>query len=98
MIQIRRNLFETNSSSTHSLTMCTEADWLNWERGNIVYDEWLEVFISKKQAEEKMKETIDGHRYFFSPEKYFDYVKDNLGYDTFTKRFRGIIAFGYNNC
>ena len=27
MIKIRRNVFETNSSSTHSLTMCTKEDY-----------------------------------------------------------------------
>lgn len=27
---IRQNVFETNSSSTHSITMCTKTDFENW--------------------------------------------------------------------
>ena len=30
MIQIRRNVFETNSSSTHSITMCMKNDYDLW--------------------------------------------------------------------
>lgn len=28
MIRVRQNTFETNSSSTHSITMCTESDYM----------------------------------------------------------------------
>lgn len=30
-IQIRHNIFETNSSSVHSLTMCDLAEWNDWQ-------------------------------------------------------------------
>lgn len=29
--QIRRGVFETNSSSCHSLTMCSEKEYEKWE-------------------------------------------------------------------
>lgn len=35
--QIRKGVFETNSSSTHSLTMCLKSDFDKWENG----DAWL---------------------------------------------------------
>jgi len=31
--QIRRSVFETNSSSTHSITMCSNTDFEKWENG-----------------------------------------------------------------
>lgn len=34
--QIRRGVFETNSSSTHSLTMCTKAEYDKWRNGEVL--------------------------------------------------------------
>ena len=38
--QIRRGVYETNSSSTHSLTMCSEEEFEQWENGELLFDEW----------------------------------------------------------
>lgn len=35
MLQIRRNVFETNSSSTHSITMCSKDDYDRWSSGEV---------------------------------------------------------------
>ncbi len=35
MIQIRRSVFETNSSSTHTLTMCDDSTYQAWEAGKV---------------------------------------------------------------
>lgn len=37
MFKIRKGLFETNSSSTHSLTMCTKEDYGKWEKGEVYF-------------------------------------------------------------
>ena len=34
--QIRKNVFETNSSSTHSITMCMKSDYDKWENGELL--------------------------------------------------------------
>lgn len=39
MLQIRRNVFETNSSSTHSITMCSKDDYDRWARGEVYLNE-----------------------------------------------------------
>ena len=39
MIKIRQGVFETNSSSTHSLTMMMKEDYLRWKDGNYMYTE-----------------------------------------------------------
>lgn len=33
--QIRRGVFETNSSSVHSITMCTKNEFDEWKNGNL---------------------------------------------------------------
>lgn len=39
MLQIRRNVFETNSSSTHSITMCSKDDYDRWDSGEVYLNE-----------------------------------------------------------
>lgn len=36
-IQIRRGVFETNSSSVHSLTMCAVDEFQKWKNGEILF-------------------------------------------------------------
>lgn len=38
MFKIRRNVFETNSSSTHTITICSEEDYKGWEEGKYYWD------------------------------------------------------------
>lgn len=37
MLQVRRNVFETNSSSSHSITMCMASDYEAWMNGELYY-------------------------------------------------------------
>lgn len=66
--QVRRGVFETNSSSTHSLTMCSEEEFEAWKRGEVLFQEYgNENFISatklsehdKKMAQEDYEENKD---------------------------------------
>jgi hypothetical protein len=56
MISVRRNVFETNSSSTHSITMCSEDEYNKWKNGELLYERWEETFYTKNQIIEKAKE------------------------------------------
>lgn len=38
MKQIRLGIFETNSSSTHSIVICTDEEFEKWKNGELVYD------------------------------------------------------------
>ena len=38
MRQVRRGLFETNSSSTHSLTVCSKDEYQRWKDGKLLFD------------------------------------------------------------
>ena len=58
--QIRRNIFETNSSSTHSLIICSEEEFKAWEKGEIYFDEYgKEKFISNTGLNEYDKEMAE---------------------------------------
>lgn len=43
--QIRKCVFETNSSSVHSLTICDADTFKKWENGELLFDEWSRKFI-----------------------------------------------------
>ena len=45
MKQIRRSVFETNSSSTHSLTICTEDEFDKWLAGKVMFDTYDEKLV-----------------------------------------------------
>jgi len=55
--QIRFGVFETNSSSTHSLTMCSSEDYGKWKKGELIFDRECDELVPitdevKKQIEE----------------------------------------------
>ena len=52
--QIRRGVFETNSSSVHSLTMCTQSDYDRWKNGELIYDYWKDKLISLDDTDHMM--------------------------------------------
>ena len=54
MISIRRNVFETNSSSTHSITMCTQSDFDKWKNGELYWNRWGQKFITKEEYESEL--------------------------------------------
>ena len=52
-IQIRPGVFETNSSSTHSLVICTKEQYEKWKNGDLLWNGWDDKFITKEEVEEK---------------------------------------------
>ena len=44
---IRRGVFETNSSSTHSLVVVSAKEYEDFKKGKLVYDYYGEKLISK---------------------------------------------------
>lgn len=58
MKTIRRNVFETNSSSTHSITMCMEGDYEKWKNGELYYLEDSDKFVNKEQRDIILKKLV----------------------------------------
>ena len=96
---IRCGVFETNSSSVHSLTICTEAEYEAWQDGSMVYDDWGNELIPRDEVEEGY-EVDNNDRYFDIPDAWFDKQGLENYYDTFNREYttpngEKIRAFGY---
>lgn len=74
--QVRLNVFETNSSMTHSLTMCTDSEYRKWEDGEFYWNKWDECFESVEEVDKKLKK--DEYNY----DDYDDFLRNN-GYCTY---------------
>lgn len=61
--QIRRGVFETNSSSTHSLTMCSKEEYDKWVRGELVYDRYDEKLV-KINNEFTESDKVEAEKYY----------------------------------
>ena len=55
---IRRNTFETNSSSTHSITMCKESDFDKWKNGELYFCQDNGEFYDEEGRTKIIKEQI----------------------------------------
>lgn len=53
--QIRYNVFETNSSSVHSITICSSDEYSKWKKGEL-YKQWHEnAFLTRDEIIENLK-------------------------------------------
>lgn len=80
IFQIRPNVFETNSSSTHSLNICTEKEYDDWKNDSRIY--FCEnVPRDEKQfiTEDELKQLLDKWNERFDEE-------DKLSIDTFFEK------------
>lgn len=92
-IKIRRNVFETNSSSVHSLTFCTDSEFEQWKRGEFVYDYWADKLIPISD----MDHNCDEDRYY-AYNQFFN--NDNSYLESFWNDYTTpsgdkVVAFGY---
>lgn len=53
MINVRMNVFETNSSSVHTLVMCDQNDFEKWIDGKLYLDIYEDDFVTFEVAQEK---------------------------------------------
>lgn len=105
MKQIRNQVFETNSSSTHSITICTEDEYEMWKRGEVYWCRWNETFVSKEDVEEGFNKNKgrydDFNDYLYEGGLYtFDRYNNDMEMETYEEHYQTksgdkIIAFGY---
>lgn len=67
--QIRKGVFETNSSSTHSLVMCLKSDFDRWERGEVLLFTGGEYCYPKDHAPQK--------NHFYTKEQAWEFEKSS---------------------
>lgn len=51
--QIRRGVFETNSSSTHSISITTKKMFNDWKKGKVKYNRWADIWLQAEELTEK---------------------------------------------
>lgn len=54
MIKIRYGVFETNSSSTHSLILCSDEEYKAFERHQLYYNYWKHCFMTREEVHEQI--------------------------------------------
>lgn len=96
MEQVRQGIFETNSSSTHSLTMCTGSDYEKWKNGELIYDYYNDELVPVTDKIRELKE--DGDDEYVTYENFQDWSYMDL--ESFESRFttpggEEVVAFGY---
>jgi hypothetical protein len=92
-LKIRQNVFETNSSSVHSFTFCTDSEFEQWKRGKLIFDGWENKLIPISD----MKHDCDEDRYYTYNQFFEGYAFE---YETFwdnctTPSGDKVVAFGY---
>lgn len=102
-IQARRGVFETNSSSVHTITLCTDSDFEAWKNGTKIYDRYAEALIDctaeindarNNDAQGRYRE----YQYLNYDEFFNDY--EALEYETYDEKMKMpsgdvVRAFGY---
>lgn len=78
-ISVRRGVFETNSSSTHSITMCSDDDYRKWENGEL-FMTWGDDFITKDEVVKELKKDEYFNKKY--PNFDFDNLENNEEYET----------------
>lgn len=100
-IQVRRGVFETNSSSVHSLCMCSKDDYDRWENGELFYDPYCEELVGNSDGIQQDRRECEEKGYqnnYMTYEEFWDFVSWN--FDELHKRYKTkageeVIAFGY---
>ena len=74
--QIRNNVFETNSSSCHSLCVCTAKDYDLWEKGKKVYDNGNKEIVARFPG--MNDDYILGYPRYQTKKQYDSYISQNV--------------------
>ena len=107
MLQVRQGVFETNSSSTHAVSVCSKADWDMLQRGEAMIDYNLHI-LPKAEAIAKNEELRKyAEKHGWDPDDYvmedgymtWDELYDESEYEFYTKHSTvggvDVVAFGY---
>lgn len=99
MLQIRQGVFETNSSSVHSLVMCTGKEMEEWMNGKLFFDRWKDKFVPATESLLAMDPVGRMDESICSYDEFWDYIED-CGYEGFEQTYKTssgevVHAFGY---
>ena len=105
--QVRIGVFETNSSMTHALTMCSDSEYQKWQNDEVYWQRWsYDDFITIEEA----KEEFELNSYYTDFDEWrrdeglltydefndYDYMSfETFGYTYTTPNGEIVHAFGY---
>lgn len=81
--QIRYGTFESNSSSTHSITLCLQEEFDAWEKGELLLDYYNDKFINPYTLTEEDK--VEAQEEYDNKKQLFWADWDNLSKDAKNK-------------
>lgn len=94
MLQVRNGVFETNSSSVHSLTMCMKSDYDKWKNGELYLDRWYGKFVSYDVVKQFVEEVRNEYREYEPnyiegdaewEERFLDYLNEDNQYYSYDR-------------
>lgn len=99
-IQVRRGVFETNSSSVHSLCICSADDYDKWKNGELFYDFYNDTFIEDSDEIQQERKECEEEGYLNNYVNYDEYLERLSYFDTYVRSYKSksgddIVAFGY---
>ena len=77
--QVRLGVFETNSSMTHALTMCTDSEYQKWIDGELYWVIWDDSFESVTEVDNELDKDNFKSDYYDSYEE----MRRSEGYYTY---------------
>ena len=80
-VQIRRGVFETNSSMTHALTLCTADDFYKWQEGEMYWNRWNECLEPVEKVDKYLEETYNDYKNEYPNDYTEDTYDDEFRYD-----------------
>ena len=94
----RRGMFETNSSSVHSITMCSDDEYTKWKNGEAYFDRYTKQIVESTEEIEKERENDGRYSEYLTYDEFHDW--DYIEYETFsdiytTPNGETVVAFGY---
>lgn len=95
-LQIRQGVFETNSSSTHALTICTQEEWDKLQSGEYLVNECCINDIISKDDPKAISDPDGWGSYYVTYEELYD----RSYYEFFTRHFKTpsgdeMVAWGF---
>ena len=93
MIKIRRGVFETNSSSVHSLIICPKADYEKLSRGELYIDAWSDEVVTREKVIETVSKYFDREKLEAMNEDDFRAVIRDNGFNTLDDLEDGDLEF-----
>ena len=90
VIKIRLGVFETNSSSTHSIAICSDEELEKWKAGELLYDYTNSTLVSVPEEDCYRYKTFEEFKEYLEVD-YHTYVTKN------GEKLNIICRYGYDS-